>query len=86
MPQSERSEIIKESLRWLQAKSKQGGALLLEFVSHIEAEVTVMGATRKRCLEYIKAMERAGLIRREGRRARIKITEEGKNWLQRKGA
>lgn len=84
MPQSERSEIIKEFLLWFEAKTKQGGAHIKEMVSHIQIEITNMGATARRCREYIKDCEHAGLIRREGQR--FKITEKGEDWLRRKDA
>jgi predicted transcriptional regulator len=82
MPQSERSQIIKEFLKWLEAKTKQGGATLQQCVKHIQVEITEMGAEEKRCAKYLKDCERAGLISAD--RLKFKITEEGKNWLQRK--
>ncbi len=83
MPQSERSQIIKQFLRWIEAKSKDKGATLKECVRHIQVEITEMGAEEKRCKKYVKDCEEAGLIRREG--LRFKITEKGKEWLARKG-
>jgi len=84
MPQSERSQIIKEFLRWIEAKTKQDGALFQECLRHIQLEITEMGAEEKRCKKYIQDSERMGLIRRKG--LRFIITEEGIKWLQRKGA
>jgi predicted transcriptional regulator len=51
-------------------------------VKHIQVEITEMGAEEKRCQKYLKDCERAGLVHTDG--LRFKITEEGKNWLQRK--
>jgi predicted transcriptional regulator len=51
-------------------------------VKHIQVEITEMGAEEKRCQKYLKDCERAGLVCTDG--LRFKITEEGKNWLQRK--
>jgi hypothetical protein len=83
MPQSERSQIIIEFLRWLNAKGKKDrGATLKEAVHHIEVEITNMGATTKRSISYIKACERAGLIYTHG--IKFRVTEDGKNWLKKK--
>jgi predicted transcriptional regulator len=82
MPQSERSQIIKEFLKWLEAKTKQDGATLQQSVKHIQVEITEMGAEEKRCTKYLKDCERTGLIYAD--RLKFKITDEGKNWLQRK--
>ena len=82
MPQSERSQIIKEFLRWLEAKTKRGGATYRDCVRHIQVEITDMGAEEKRCQKYIKSLERANLIFADG--IKFKITDAGKNWLQRK--
>jgi hypothetical protein len=82
MPQSERSEIIKEFLKWLGAKTKQNGATRQECVRHIQVEITAMGAEEKRCEKYLRDCERAGLIYVGG--LKFKLTDAGKNWLQRK--
>ena len=84
MPQSERSQIIKEFLRWMEAKTKQGGASIRASVRHIQVEITEMGAEEKRCHKYLKDCQRAGLIAQKG--LKFIITDEGKSWLQRKGA
>jgi len=47
MPQSERSQIIKDFLKWLEAKTKQGGATLQQCTKHIQVEITDMGAEEK---------------------------------------
>lgn len=83
MPQSERSQIIKEFLRWIEAKTKQGGASLQECIKHIQVEITEMGAEEKRCKKYVRNCERIGLIHSIG--FKFKITDDGRNWLKRKG-
>jgi hypothetical protein len=82
MPQSERSQIIKEFLRWLEAKTIRGGATLQECVRQIQVEITDMGAEEKRCQKYLKDCEKSKLICTEA--LKFKITEDGKNWLRRK--
>lgn len=82
MPQSERSQIIKELLKWLAAKTKQGGASYQECIKHIQVEITEMGAEEKRCKKYLKDCQKAELIYIDG--MKFKITDAGKNWLQRK--
>lgn len=82
MPQSERSQIIKAFLKWIEAKTKKGGASLTECIKHIQVEITEMGAEEKRCKKYVKDCEKAGLIRTQG--TKFVITDAGKNWLKRK--
>ena len=82
MPQSERSKIIKELLRWLKAKTKGGGATRLECVRWIQLEVTEMGATPQRAMKYVKSCQNAGLITTHG--LKFRLTKDGENWLKRK--
>ena len=83
MPQSERSQIMKELLRWLNAKSKKGvGASTHEVIHHCMSEITSLGATERRVQGYIKTLDSLGFIKIY--RLKWKITETGKNWLQRK--
>lgn len=82
MPQSERSLIIKEFLKWLEAKSKGNGATIQECVNFITIEVTEMGATTRKAKDYVEACHKAGLISPHG--LKFKLTLEGKNWLNRK--
>jgi len=84
VPQSERSLIIKEFLRWIEAKTKQGGASYQECIRHIQLEITEMGAEEKRCKKYVQDCDKAGLINTKG--LKFNITDKGVNWLQRKGA
>jgi len=82
MPQSERSEIIKQFLKWLEAKSRHGGATYQECIKHLQVEVTEMGAEERTCQKYMKDCERASLIYTEG--LKFKTTDVGINWLRRK--
>ena len=83
MPQSERSSIIIQFLRWLQGRCKaKNYPNIQECVKHIEIEITSMGATRKRAISYVKSCESAGLIHRYG--LKFKISKDGENWLQKK--
>lgn len=82
MPQSERSTIIKEFLKWLDAKTKTGGATLGECFRHIQIEITDMGAREQTCRSYLKDLQKAGLIEILG--MKFKVTETGKNWLKKK--
>jgi len=85
MPQSERSQIIIEFLKWLAAKSrskKHEGATIQECVQHIEVEITSMGATTKRALSYVKSCQKAGLLYTHG--LKFRVSEVGKNWLEKK--
>ena len=82
MPQAERAETIKEFLRWLEAKSKRGGASTQECIKHLQTEITQMGAKKQTCHSYIVDCLRVGFICED--KLKFKLTEEGKNWLQRK--
>ena len=82
MPQSERSQIIKAFLKWVEAKTKKDGASLRECIKHIQVEITEMGAEEKRCKKYVIDCQKAGLIYADG--MKFRITDTGKNWLQRK--
>ena len=83
MPQSERSAIIKEFLKWMQARCRNNnGPTIQECVRFITLEVTEMGATTKRAKGYVESCARAGLIHTKG--IRFVISKDGENWLKRK--
>jgi len=82
MPQSERSRIIIEFLRWLAAKSVKKGATLTECVKVIQTDISKMGASKKTCAGYIEACAENGLISTEA--FHFKITQKGKDWLKTK--
>lgn len=81
MPQSERSEILKKLLRWLNAKDK--GATLSEIVYNVKWEITEGGATDKAIKKYLEDLKGGGKI--EYRHPFWKISSDGKTWLERHG-
>ena len=82
MPQSERSETIKQFLKWLNAKSKQGGASRRECIDHLHIEITDMGAEPRRCEIYLKDCLDSKLIEVKG--FKFSITTDGQSWIKRK--
>ena len=74
---------MKQLLRWLDAKSKKGdGATTSEIIHHCIQEITELGASERTVQGYISTLNSLGLIRIY--RLKWKLTEEGKNWLERK--
>ena len=82
MPQSERSETIKQFLKWLNAKSKQSGASRQECINHMHIEITNMGAEPKRCEIYLRDCLQCKLI--EEKDYKFSITKDGQSWIRRK--
>lgn len=82
MPQSERSNTIKELLKWLNAKSKKEGATLKEIIHHVTLEITELGATDRTIRGYIRTLLRTGMIKPKG--TKFICTDKCKNWLERK--
>jgi len=83
MPQSERSQIMKELLRWLHAKSKSSnGARTGEILTHVMSEISSLGATKRAARSYIETLAQLGFIRVY--RLKWKLTSKGENWLKRK--
>ena len=83
MPQSERSQIMKELLRWLSAKSKKsGGASTQSIIHHCISEITDLGTTERTVQKYIRTLNLLGLISLY--RLKWKTTAQGENWLNRK--
>jgi len=82
LPQSERSQNLKELLAWIKAKSMRKGATTQQILERITIEITDLGATTRTARSYLVTLERAGLIYTQG--LRWKITDKGKNWLERK--
>lgn len=81
MPQSERSQIMKEMLRWLDAKSKSGaGASRSQIINHIVVDITELGCTKARAQGYLKTAISLGFISLH--RLKYKTTPICKNWLQ----
>lgn len=82
MPQSERSYIIKELLKWLEAKTKTRGASRIEIIKHLQLEITEFGCTRKRAEEYLKSCMDLGFISLSPKGPRFIVTDACKNWLR----
>lgn len=82
MPQSERSQIMKELLRWVNAKSKKNGATTSEILHHCMSEITSLGASERTVQNYIRTLNDLGLIAIY--RLKWKTTDKGQNWLKRK--
>lgn len=78
MPQSERSEILKKLLKWLNTQEKK---TLAAIVHHVKWEITEGGATNKSIKKYVEDLHKAGLI--EYKHPFYKITNSGKEWLER---
>jgi predicted transcriptional regulator len=79
MPQSERSDTIKQLLKWL--ASQENGATVQGIVQYTKWEITEGGATDNAARKYIEDLHRAGLI--EYKHPFWKITKAGTNWLER---
>jgi len=82
MPQSERSQIMKELLRWLSAKSKKRGATTRETVKYVMSEITSLGCSRRTASNYLKTLEGLGFIHLY--KLKWKTTDRCENWLKRK--
>ena len=79
LPQSERSEILKQMLKWLSSQEK--GATLQALISYTKWEITEGGATDNTIKKYIQDLSRAMKI--EYNQPFWKITEAGKEWMER---
>lgn len=80
MPQSERSQVIKRMLMWLNDQPK--GAMIGALIRHVELEITDMGGSTRTIRSYIERCRSQGLIKAEG--TRLICTHKCKNWLQKK--
>ena len=81
MPQSERAEIIKEVLKWLNTQEKR--VTVSEFHYHVKWEITEGGASDKTIKKYLEDLHQAGLI--EDKHPFWRISKLGKEWLERHG-
>jgi hypothetical protein len=79
MPQSERSNVLKEILRWLAVQ--ENGATLQGLSHQIKWEITEGGATDTTIKKYIQDLESAKLIEYE--HPFWKVTNNGRMWLER---
>jgi len=86
MPQSERSQIIKDMLRWCLAYEKLNGKgpKYRNIISHVRREISEMGANIRTIKGYIRACQDEGLLGPIDSLNRIVVTQTGKNWLEKK--
>ena len=83
MPQSERSQVMTDLLRWLSAKTKKDrGARGSEIQHHVIAEITSLGATKRTAMGYVDTLQRMGFVTLRG--SKYITTQTGENWLEKK--
>lgn len=81
MPQSERSQILKELLRWLHAKTvKDGGASRSEIIHFVMVDITELGCTKRRAEAYLQEIVSLGFV--SIYRLKFKTTKVCENWLE----
>ena len=78
MPQSERSDILKKLLKWLDTQEK--GATTSAILHQVKWEITEGGASDKTIKKYIEDLHKGGLI--EYKHPFWKITPAGKKWME----
>ena len=82
MPQSERSQILKKLLKWIdQLTEVNKGVPTQAIISHTIEEICEMGATEKTARDYIEDLGHSSMI--EYQHPFWKITKKGKDWLDR---
>ena len=79
MPQSERSNNIRELLKFIDQSPK--GQTLQACVSYVVQEITQFGATEKTAKAYLAALGRSAFIKYS--HPYWKITPAGKKWKER---
>lgn len=79
MPQSERAEIIKKILKWMNTQER--GVTVQAFQFHVKWEITEGGASDNTIKKYLEDLRHAGLI--EYKHPFWKINQIGKEWLER---
>jgi len=83
LPQSERSQIIKELLVWIAAKTKlDGGVRRMELIRFCQLEITDLGAATRTVEKYLDDLVRHKLVAVKGNH--YICTQTGKNWLEKK--
>jgi len=83
MPQSERSQIIKEMLMWIDAKTRlDGGIHRAELIRFVQLEITSLGAATRTVEKYLDDLVRHKLVDVKG--SKYRLTQTGKNWLEKK--
>lgn len=79
MPQSERSSILKEMVKWVSTQKE--GVHTRAIISYTKWEITEGGATTPTIRKYIEDLDHAGFI--VYRHPVWEITSHGKAWLDR---
>lgn len=79
LPQSERAEIIKKILKWMNVQDR--GVTVQAFQYYVKWEITEGGASDKSIKKYLEDLHQAGLI--ENKHPFWKISQLGKEWLER---
>jgi predicted transcriptional regulator len=79
LPQTERAEILKKILLWMNSTEK--GVTVQAFHFHVKWEITEGGASDKTIKKYLEDLHHAGLI--ENKHPFWRITQLGKEWLER---
>jgi len=83
LPQSERSQIIKEMLVWILAKTKlDGGVRRAELIRFVQLEITDLGAATRTVEKYLYDLCKHNLVVIKGNK--YLCTQTGKNWLEKK--
>lgn len=83
LPQSERSQIIKEMLMWIAAKTRlDGGVSRMELIRFVQLEITSLGAATRTVEKYLDDLVRHKLVAIRGHK--FFCTQTGKNWLEKK--
>jgi hypothetical protein len=78
MPQSERSSILKEMIKWLSRQEK--GATVQAIRQETKWEITEGGAIDATIKKYIEDLDHAGII--EYKHPFWLVTNYGKKWLE----
>jgi hypothetical protein len=79
LPQSERPEIMKKLLNWLDVQDR--GVTTQGILHYVKWEITEGGATDNSIRKYIEDLQKAALI--EYKHPFWKVTPAGKMWLER---
>jgi len=79
MPQSERSNVLKEIMKWL--VTQKDGATVQALRSYIKWEITEGGATNSTIKKYVEDLKAGSLI--EYKHPYWRVTNFGKTWLAR---
>jgi putative NADPH-quinone reductase len=79
MPQSERSSIIKQLMKWL--ATQENGTTVSAILTHVKWEITEGGASDATIKKYIEDLQKAGHI--VYKHPFWKVSAHGREWLER---